>query len=116
MKQQLSIGIIGGHPDTARHATNALRELEQSCGIKLRLVKISCSRERSCNAKRIKDKIVDCQLIFLFICYSGHDIPNIVRQLKRRESFEGRIIPISHSLGRTGLIRMLRRNIRAFSE
>lgn len=115
MKYQLSIGIIGGHPDTARHALQALPELEQSCGTKLRIVEVPCSRETCCNIKRLKSKIIGCQLIFLIIRYGGHDIPNIVRQLKRKESIEGQIIPISHSIGRTGLIRILQSNIMAFS-
>ncbi len=103
----LSIGIIGGHPDTARSVVNSRTELEQTCGTKLRIVDIPCSREGRHNTKRIKSKIVDCQLIFLIVRYGGHDLNNIVWQLKRKATIMGNIIILPGSISKTGVMKAI---------
>jgi hypothetical protein len=74
-------------------------------------VEIPCSREGRHNTKRIKSKIVNCSLIFLILRYGGHDINNIVWQLKRKASITGDIVILPGSISKTGLIRAIEARI-----
>ena len=103
----ISIGIVGGHFRTARSLINSRNELEQTCCTKLRIVEITCTKESHYTTKRIKSKIANCSLVFLILSYGGHNINNIIWQLKRKASIPGDVVILPGSISTTGLIRKI---------
>jgi hypothetical protein len=113
MKNILSIAIVGGHPDTSRNVSESsnLKQLEQTCKKQIQIVRLPGSRNSSSKTREIKSKILNCQLIFLILRYGGHDLSNIVLNLKRKGRIKGEVITLAYSIGRTGLLEEIKNQI-----
>jgi DNA repair exonuclease SbcCD ATPase subunit len=95
------VAIIGGHPDTCREVSKALRdEYDLQCSILT-----PTSKNQTSNLKTVKQTVKDANLIAVIAGYNKHAYSKHISTLKNAGKLEGKVITISNCRGSSGLLR-----------
>jgi hypothetical protein len=99
-----SLALVGGRPPTRQEV---FAELSEHYGLqKHRYVEVPPIREKNINRSRLKEKISGRDLIAVIVTYIGHDLTDMVSELKESGALSGEIIWVNES-GKTGIVRSI---------
>ncbi|GAB4423679.1 MAG: hypothetical protein OHK0015_01490 [Chloroflexi bacterium OHK40] len=96
----VSLTIVGGHVATRREVE---RELREHHGL-TDFLEVAPSSEDHMDRTKVRERVVDRDLVAVITGYTGHDLTNIVRDLQRAGDVSGRII-WPKCRGKSGVVR-----------
>ncbi|GAA6623072.1 hypothetical protein NUACC26_088970 [Scytonema sp. NUACC26] len=100
------LALVGGHQATRREV---IRELSENYGLK-KYVEIGSSRETYINRSNIQAKISNCNLIAVITGYMGHDLSQIVSDLKKDGVLTGDVFFLA-CRGKSGIVRSILKKV-----
>jgi hypothetical protein len=96
----LNLALVGGHASTRKEV---IRELQERYCLK-DATEVAPSNEASVNRANVQTKIGNCDLIAMITGYMGHDLSQIVSELKKNGALTGEVLPLS-CRGKSGVVR-----------
>lgn len=96
----LRLALVGGHEATRREV---IRELKQGYSLK-DTVEIAPSSEAYVDRSSVQAKISDCDLIAVITGYMGHDLSQIVSNMKKDGALVGEVLLLP-CRGKSGIVR-----------
>lgn len=98
----ISLALVGGHTTTRRAV---IQELEENYALQ-NAIEVSPSSEAYINRNTVQEKIQNYDLIAVITGYIGHDLTNIVSDLKRNQALKGELLFLN-CRGKSGIIRSI---------
>lgn len=98
----LRLALVGGHPDTRREV---IRELSENYRLQ-DYVEVAPSSEAYLSRSSVRAKIGNCDLIVVITGYMGHDLSQIVSELKRDGALNGQVLLLGRQVkAKSGVVR-----------
>jgi hypothetical protein len=103
----IRLTLVGGHVTTRREVE---RELRERYGLS-DYAEIAPSSDDHVDKTRVRERVVDRDLIVVITGYIGHDLTNIIRDLQRSQDITGQVI-WPKCRGKSGVVREIVTGIR----
>lgn len=97
---KVSIALVGGHDNTRHHV---IEKLQQAHGLKKRYLH-ELSHEHTSDRGQVKEKIKNCDFVFVITGYVSHKLHDSVMQLRDKDALKGDVIRLDNH-GTTGVLR-----------
>ncbi|MGB3767256.1 MAG: DUF2325 domain-containing protein [Phormidesmis sp.] len=96
----ISIALVGGHDNTRHHV---IEKLQQAHGLKKRYLH-ELSHEHTSDRGNVKEKIKNCDFVFVITGYISHKLHDSVMQLKDKDAIKGDVVRLDNH-GASGVLR-----------
>ncbi len=96
----VSIALVGGHDNTRHHV---IEKLQQVHGLKKRHLH-ELSHEHTSDRGQVKEKIKNCDFVFVITGYISHKLHDSVMQLRDKDALKGDVVRLDNH-GTTGVLR-----------
>ncbi|PZO09723.1 MAG: hypothetical protein DCF25_21420 [Leptolyngbya foveolarum] len=97
---EVSIALVGGHDNTRHHV---IEKLQQAHGLKKRHLH-ELSHEHTSDRRQVKEKIKNCDFVFVITGYISHKLHDSVMQLRDKDALKGDVVRLDNH-GATGVLR-----------
>lgn len=94
------LALVGGHVATRREVE---RELRERYGL-ADYTEIAPSTDDHVDKARVRERVVDRDLVVVITGYTGHDLTNIIRDLQQSQDLTGKLI-WPKCRGKSGVVR-----------
>ncbi|MEB3311645.1 MAG: hypothetical protein VKJ02_15585 [Snowella sp.] len=98
----ISLALVGGHSTTRRAV---IQELKENYALQS-AIEVPPSSEAYINQNTVQEKIQNSDLIAVITGYIGHDLTNIISDLKRNHALKGEVLFLN-CRGKSGIIRSI---------